>query len=189
VGSTAAELQRGQREHQCVMDDSSGRVEAAWAHRVDDEVARSGLHGDVLRPRRGCGDRRRCPRGPTAGGGEGEVRADGKKKGAGNRSHRRGKKRRRRLHRMIPTRGWGRWLPSWTIGHGGGAREGGMRSWYQYKREAHDVLRVEAEMGKKEGPGARHDVLEKRGKGGGGGSVTPHGGEGGSGAGWAMTTV
>jgi hypothetical protein len=70
--------------------------------RLDGEVAGGGLRGGVPRWRRGCGGRRRCPGDPVAGGGEGasEARADWKKKGAGNNSHQRGKKR-RRLHRVI----------------------------------------------------------------------------------------
>jgi hypothetical protein len=66
---------------------------------------------------------------------------------------------------------------SWTIGHGGGQgrvrvlvvpiQERGVRRSPSRSRD-----------GKKEGAGAQHGALEKRGKRGGRGSVAPRGGEG-----------
>jgi hypothetical protein len=59
------------------------------------------------------------------------------------------------------------------VGGGGGqGRVEGVRG--ANTRERHGVLPVEAEMGKKEGVGARHGALEKRGKRGGGGGWLSH---------------
>jgi hypothetical protein len=77
-GSSASELQPGgQREHPCVTDDPSGKVEVAWAHRMSGVTARWQNSGSAAAFHDGGKEREggvSMLHVPVVGGGEGSGR-------------------------------------------------------------------------------------------------------------------